>query len=127
MNKFAFIRKDKNNQPINSWLGKYVKTNGAMDLIKIGGLLICLFFIIFTYLYFINRASTNWYFLREANNKNEKVVANLDILKFELLNYKQENWDKIHTTRYQNKSIKVSTEIVKIPSNSEFVSTIKPR
>jgi len=127
MNKFAFIRNNKDNQPINTWLRKYIKTNGAMDLFKIGGLLIWLMFIVSTYLYFINRASTNGYFLKEANNRNEIVVANLDILKFEILNYKQENRNKIHTTRYQNKSVKVPTIIVKTSSNSNFASITQPK
>jgi len=82
------------------------------------GLFISLTFIVTIYLYYINLASTHGYFLRQANQEDEKIWFQLEILKTKLLEYKQQNRETTYNSRRRNNQlIKVKTEIVSIPSS----------
>jgi len=115
MNKFAFVPQKKQEYS-KSRFGKYIKTNWLSDIIKIWWLFFVLSFIIVIYLYYVTLASTRGYFLRKANQEHKKIEFQYEILKTDLLNYKQNNREKMHNKRINNEVVKIQTEIVSIPS-----------
>jgi len=118
MNTFAFVRNTE--QKTKSWMSKYLQNHGMMDLFKVGILFVSFLFIIFIYLYYVNLASTRGYFLRQANQDYDAVNFQFEIVKTQLLSLKQENWAKIHNWDYQHEVIKLKTEIVYVPENSDL-------
>jgi hypothetical protein len=64
----------------------------------------------------VTLASTRGYFLREANQTHNQIEFEYEVLKTDLLNYKQSSRNKMTNKRYQNEVIKIPTEIVQIPS-----------
>jgi|GEM_PF-1067095 len=114
MNKFAFVsNKKQQNQHI---LQKHIKTHGIGDLLKISVLNLALVTTIFLYLYYVTLASTRGYFLRQANQKHKEIEFQYEILKTELLSKKQLNREQMHTSNTNNETIKIRTEVVRIPS-----------
>jgi len=125
MNIFAFVRqKTQQTKLLEGWLGKYIKTHGMFDLLKISALSIVWLGIVFMYLYNVNHASTEWYFLRKANQDYAGVTSQLEILKTRFLAEKQENRKNLHNYRYEYDVVDVPMEIVYVPGDSELALLI---
>ncbi len=106
MNIFAYVHQSKKWIKKNR-LHKYIQHNGIVDIIKIWILVLTLLFVIVIYLYYVTLASTRWYFLRKANQENKKIQFEYEILKTDLLEYKQKNRENIHNNRHPNKIIRI--------------------
>lgn len=74
----------------------------------------------FIYLRFVSLASTEWYFLRQANNDLLAIHFKYEIVKTELLDKTQNNREKMYWNNQTKKIIDVRPEIVKIPNKSEL-------
>jgi len=74
----------------------------------------------FSYLIFINKASTRGYFLRQENQKLSAISFQFEILKTKMLDYKQQNRDTIHGSTFKNDIVNVNTEVVRIPDKIEL-------
>lgn len=93
------------------WLIQYRNQESLWDTIKIGiGFSIFLLFF-FTYLYFINIASTAGYFLKTAQEELKSTHAKSDIIKLEVVNEKKENRNKLNIPQKETKNNLVSITI----------------
>lgn len=99
---------------------KYKRYDTFFEHAKIIGLFAFLFICMFCYLYFVNMSSTRWYFLKQANQNITTITFQYEILKTKLLDYKQQNWNAIQSTKYKRDVVDVSSEIVKIPNNIQL-------
>jgi len=121
MKILAFTSKNAINQTYVSLLNKYRTYQWIIDIIKIGWLAIAFFSFILIYLYFVNKSSTQWYFLRQANNDLSSIKFKYEIVKTNVLNYRQENWQNMHDTFWtNNKVVDVHATIVSIPQTKEL-------
>jgi len=122
MNTFAFVsNKDPKQKNMQNLFVKYVKTYWTLNIFKVGGLVFVWFFVILSYLYNVNIASTSGYFLRQANQEYDSIVFKSEILKTKFLLHKQENWDQLYDHKYGGEVVNVQTEIVYVPKGSDLV------
>jgi hypothetical protein len=121
MKLLAFTSKNAINQTYASLLNKYKAYQWIIDIIKIGWLALTLLFFMLIYLYFINKSSTQWYFLRQANNDLNTIKFKYEIVKTNVLNYKQQNRKQIHETFWNNnRVVDIHATIVSIPPSKEL-------
>lgn len=121
MKLLAFTSKNAINQTYASLLNKYRTYQWIIDIIKIGGLALTLLFFMLIYLYFINKSSTQWYFLRQANNDLNTIKFKYEIVKTNVLNYKQQNRQEMHETFWNsNRVVDIRATIVSIPPSKEL-------
>lgn len=119
MRTFAFIPGQVNK--VYSWIvSKYKRYDDIVELFKVTALLLFLLVCGFFYLYFVNLSSTRWYFLKQANQNMISINFKYEILKTKLLDYKQQNWNAIHSTSFKRDVINVSAEIVQIPNGVQL-------
>lgn len=100
-----------------SWLTKYRERRDLSDMIKVWGLLgfVVLFWILF--LYYINKASTEWYFMKLATYELNASREKSDIEKLEVIRKKKVNWDQLSTPKNANLQKNVIT--IEIPELTE--------
>jgi hypothetical protein len=91
-----------------------------MDILKISWLWFFLLICGFFYLRYVSLSSTEWYFLRKANNELASIHFKHEIVKTELLDQTQKNRDKMYSNNQTKKIVDVRPEIVKIPNKSEL-------
>lgn len=121
MKLLAFTSKNAINQTYASLLNKYRTYQWIIDIIKIGWLALILLFFMLIYLYFINKSSTQWYFLRQANNDLNTIKFKYEIVKTNVLNYKQQNRQEMHETFWNtNRVVDIRATIVSIPPSREL-------
>jgi hypothetical protein len=121
MKLLAFTSKNAINQTYASLLNKYRTYQWIVDIIKIGWLALAFFSFILIYLYFVNKSSTQWYFLRQANNDLNTIKFKYEIVKTNVLNYKQQNRQDMHDTFWtNNRVVDIHAAIVSIPQNKEL-------
>ncbi|MCX6822656.1 MAG: hypothetical protein NTX91_01480 [candidate division SR1 bacterium] len=120
MKQFAFVQKKSLTNLYGSFLHKYRKYDDVMGMIKVIALASFLVICGFSYLIFINKASTRGYFLRQENQKLSAISFQFEILKTKMLDYKQQNRDTIHGSTFKNDVINVNTEVVRIPDKIEL-------
>lgn len=121
MRLLAFTSKNSINQTYASLLNKYKTYQWIIDIIKIGWLALAILCFTLLYLYFINKSSTQWYFLRQANNDLNTISFRYEIIKTTVINYKQENWLQMHDTFWaDNKVVDIRATIVNIPQPKEL-------
>lgn len=120
MKQFAFVQKKSLTNLYGSFLHKYRKYDDVMGMIKVIALASFLVICWFSYLIFINKASTRGYFLRQENQKLSAISFQFEILKTKMLDYKQQNRDTIHGSTFKNDVINVNTEVVRIPDKIEL-------
>ena len=121
MKLLAFTSKNAINQTYASLLNKYRTYQWIIDIIKIGWLALILLFFMLIYLYFINKSSTQWYFLRQANNDLNTIKFKYEIVKTNVLNYKQQNRQEMHETFWNsNRVVDIRATIVSIPPSKEL-------
>jgi len=123
MRTFAFIPGQVNK--VYSWIvSKYKRYDSIVELFKVSALSVFLLICAFFYLYFVNLSSTRGYFLKQANQDMTAITFKYEILKTQLLDYKQQNWNSVQSTSFKRDVVDVSAEIVKIPNGVQlgFVS-----
>ena len=120
MNKFAFISKNSIQQCYNFVLNKQRAHKYFMDLLKIWALLFWILLSSFFYLRFVSLASTEWYFLRQANNELNSTSFKYEIAKTELLDQTQTNWTQMYWNNTNRKIINIRPEIVSILTKTEL-------
>ncbi len=93
--KFAFQSFNNFHKSYKSWLTKYRERKELWDFIKIGLLFFaaCTFWLLF--LYYINLASTEWYFMKLANYELNSSKEKSDIVKLEVIRKKKNNRDQL--------------------------------
>ena len=74
----------------------------------------------FFYLRFVSLSSTEWYFLRQANNDLSAASFEYEIVKTEILDQTQKNWEQMYWNSQNKKIIDIRPEIVRIPSKTEL-------
>ena len=95
MKKLALSSEWKFHKVYQSWLNKYRVKKEFVTLVEIWMLFFAILFCVFIFLIYINRSSTQWYFLRSARNKYTDTVFNHEIIKTDVLDLKKINWDKL--------------------------------
>ena len=95
MKKLALSSEWKFHQVYQSRLNKYRVKKEFVTLVEIGMLLFAVLFCLLIFLIYINKSSTQWYFLRSARNTYNNTVFNHEIIKTEILNLKKINRDKL--------------------------------
>ncbi len=120
MKKFAFISKNSVKEYYDFLLNKQKNNKLFLDVIKISGL--AGFFILCTliYLRFVSLSSTEWYFLRKANNELAAIQFKQEIVKTEILEQTQRNREKMYGNNQTKKIIEIHPEIVQVPSKTEL-------
>ena len=85
----------KFHQQYQSWLNQYRQKKGFVTLVEIWMLAIAIVFCLLIFLIYINKSSTQWYFLRQARNTYNNTVFNHEIIKTDILDLKRNNWDRL--------------------------------
>lgn len=121
MNKLVFISKNAIDSTYASLLTKYRTYKGIMDIVKIWLMMILILFFMFIYLYFVNKSSTQWYFLRLENNNLYAIKFQYEIVKTHILNEKQQNREQMHNDFWsKDRVVDVSAQVINIPKDSEI-------
>ncbi|MCF7835092.1 hypothetical protein K9M48_03485 [Candidatus Gracilibacteria bacterium] len=121
MKLLAFTSKKAIHQGYSSLLNKYKTYQGVVDILKIGGLAIAVFSFTLIYLYFVNKSSTQGYFLRQANNDLNTIKFRYEIVKTTVLNHKQLNRQEMHDNfGSKDRVIDVSPKIVDLQSKQDL-------
>lgn len=92
-----------------------------MDMIKIWGLLLVLFFCLVIYLRYVSLSSTHGYFLRQENQKLNNISFQYEIYKTQILDQRQKNWETINSSKSSRRDVvTVNAQIVTIPVKTEL-------
>ncbi len=118
MNKFIFQSK----KYITDTYDHYVLRNKTLKYLvfeysKVGVVFLFILISFFVYFRYISLASTEWYFLRQANNNLDAVSFQYDILQADILGKTQHNWENMHDGWARIDIIEVNTQIVYVPQN----------
>ena len=95
MKKLVLSSEWKFHKVYQSWLNKYRVRKELVTLVEITMLLIAILFCLLIFLIYINKSSTQWYFLRSARNTYNNTVFNHEIIKTDILDLKKINRDKL--------------------------------
>ncbi len=120
MKKFAFISTNSLQQCYHFILNKQRKHKYFMDLLKIWALGLSILISGFFYLRFVSLASTEWYFLRQANNDLNSISFQHEIIKTEVLEQKRNNREQMYWNNQSKRIVDIRPEIVRIPSKTEL-------
>jgi hypothetical protein len=120
MKKFAFISTNWLQQCYDFVLNKQRAHKYFMDVLKIWALLSWILLSWFFYLRFVSLASTEGYFLRQANNELNSTNFQYEIVKTELLDQTQDNRTQMYWNNTNKKIINIRPEIVNIPNKTEL-------
>ena len=69
---------------------------------------------------FVSLASTEWYFLRQANNELNSTSFKYEIVKTELLDQTKKNRNQMYGNNKSKRIINIRPEIVSIPTKTEL-------
>ncbi len=120
MHKFAFISTNSIQQCCDFVLNKQRAHKHFMDILKIWALLSWILMSGFFYLRFVSLASTEWYFLRQANNELNSTSFKYEIVKTELLDQTKKNRNQMYGNNKSKRIINIRPEIVSIPTKTEL-------
>lgn len=95
MKKLVLKSEWKFHQAYQSRLNKYRVKKEFVTLVEVWMLVFAVLFCVFVFLIYINKSSTQWYFLRLARDKYNDTVFNHEIIKTDVLDLKKINWDKL--------------------------------
>ena len=85
----------KFHQQYQSWLNQYRVKREFVTLVEIWMLVLAVLFCLLIYLIYINKSSTQWYFLRNARNTYDTTAFKHEIIKTDILDLKRINRDKL--------------------------------
>ena len=103
----------KFHQKYQSWLNKYRVKKELVTLVEICMIWFAALFCLFIFLVYINKSSTQWYFLRQAKSNYSDTVFKYEIIKTDVLNLKKINRDKLKENNSRT-SMWVNVETVNI-------------
>ena len=103
----------KFHQQYQSWLNKYRVKREFVTLVEIWMLSLAVLFCILVFLIYINKSSTQWYFLRSARNTYNNTVFNYEIIKTDILDLKKINRDKLKENNSKT-SLWINVETINI-------------
>lgn len=114
---FAYQTFSNFHKSYKSRLTKYRERKELSDFIKISFLFFaaCCFWLLF--LYYINLASTEWYFMKLANYELNSSKEKSDIVKLEVIRKKKNNRDQLSTPK--NFNLEKNLITIEIPELSE--------
>ena len=104
MNKFVFISTNSIKEYYNFLLNKQKSHKFIVDTVKLSWLFVFLSLCWFIYLRFVSLASTEWYFLRKANNELAAMQFKQEIVKTEILEQTQRNREKMYGNNQTKKN-----------------------
>ncbi len=120
MKKFAFISTNWLQKCYKFVLNKQRSHKHFVDSIKIWWLFAFIIMSWIFYLRFVSLASTEWYFLRQANNELNETSFKHEIVKTKILDQTQKNWEQMYWNNQSKNIIDIRPEIVRIPSKTEL-------
>jgi len=82
-------------QKYQSWLNQYRVKKEFITLVEIWMLGLAVLFCGFVFLIYINKSSTQWYFLRSARNTYNNTSFNHEIIKTDIIDLNTINRDKL--------------------------------
>ncbi len=85
----------KFHQKYQSWLNKYRVRKELVSLVEICIIGFAALFCLFIFFIYVNKSSTQWYFLRQARSDYNDTVFKYEIIKTDILDLKKINWDKL--------------------------------
>ena len=103
----------KFHQQYQSWLNKYRVKREFVTLVEIWMLSLAVLFCILVFLIYINKSSTQWYFLRSARNTYNNTAFNHEIIKTDILDLKMLNRDKLKENNSRT-SLWINVETINI-------------
>ena len=103
----------KFHQQYQSWLNKYRVKREFVTLVEIWVLSLAVLFCILVFLIYINKSSTQWYFLRSARNTYNNTAFNHEIIKTDILDLKTLNRDKLKENNSRT-SLWINVETINI-------------
>lgn len=111
--KLALSREWKFHQVYQSWLTKYRVKREFVTLMEIWILLLAVLFCLLVFLIYINKSSTQWYFLRSARNTYNNTAFNHEIIKTDILDLKTLNRDRLKENNSRT-SLWINVETINI-------------
>jgi hypothetical protein len=118
MKKLVLYSEGNFHQVYQSRLTKYRIKKEFVSLAEILLLGIAIGFCVLMFLIFVNKSSTEGYFLRQANNNLADTTFKYDIIKTDLLDLQKANRDKLNTSELYGPSINLldaNIESIHIP------------
>ena len=103
----------KFHQKYQSWLNQYRVKKEFVTLVEIWMLVLAVLFCVLVFLIYINKSSTQWYFLRSARNTYNNTSFNHEIIKTEILDLKTINRDKLKENNSKT-SLWINVETINI-------------
>jgi len=119
---FAYQSYSNFHKSYKSWLIKYRERRDLNDVIKVGGLLSLALFFWILFLYYINKASTEGYFMKLATYELNSSKEKSDIEKLEVIRKNKANWDMLSTPK--NFSLQKNVITIEIPELTEDESIL---
>ena len=113
MKKLVLSSEWKFHQVYQSWLTKYRVKKEFVTLVEIWMLVLAALFCLLVFLIYINKSSTQWYFLRSARNIYNTTVFNYEIIKTDILDLKKVNRDKLKENNSKT-SLWINVETINI-------------
>ena len=111
--KLVLFREWKFHQVYQSWLTKYRVKKEFVSLVEIWWLVFLIFFCIFVFLIYINKSSTQWWFLRDARNSYNTTAFKHEIIKTDILDLKKLNRDRLKENNSKT-SLWINVETINI-------------
>jgi hypothetical protein len=113
MKKLVLFSEWKFHQQYQSWLNQYRDKREFVTLVEILMLVVAVLFCVLVFLIYINKSSTQWYFLRQARNTYNNTVFNYEIIKTDVLDLKTINRDKLKENNSKT-SLWINVETINI-------------
>ena len=111
--KLVLFSEWKFHQKYQSWLTKYRVKKEFVTLVEIWMLVFAVIFCALVFLIYINKSSTQWWFLRDARNKYNNTSFNHEIIKTDILDLKKINRDKLKENNSKT-SLWINVETINI-------------
>ena len=103
----------KFHQKYQSWLNKYRVRKELVSLVEICIIGFAALFCLFIFFIYVNKSSTQWYFLRSARNTYNNTSFNHEIIKTDILDLKTLNRDKLKENNSRT-SLWINVETINI-------------
>ena len=113
MKKLVLSSEWKFHKVYQSWLTKYRVKKEFVTLVEVCMLVFAVLFCGLVFLIYINKSSTQWYFLRQARTTYTNTTFNQDIIKTDILDLKKINRDKLKENNSKT-SLWINVETINI-------------
>ena len=102
MRKLVLRSEGSFHQLYQSWLTKYRNKKETISLIQIFFLLLGIFACFLVFLIYVNKASTQGYFLRDANSTLNHITEQYETIKPKIMNLEEQNMNISAREEYKN-------------------------